>query len=301
MQQPRARVSRVAIALLALAIWACGSDDDPSSPPARLAILSAFPAEMAPNLEHATITATAAVNGRTFRVGSLEGVPVVIGITGIGLVNAATTTRALLEQFQVQGVIVSAVAGTTTLRIGDVAVPDTWVGPDGTPYPASPQWLDVASQLTATGSVSLQDCASVPSAAPQPVCFTPVPLMVVGGIGHSSDPFGGKPFACQPNGGDLYGCDLPSPTPAAPAIVRHVAASPDPAATPVVEDMETAAIAREVAAHGLHFIAFRAVSDGPGDPLGLGGFLPQFSAYYHVAAQNAADATAAFLRRLQTP
>lgn len=286
----------VVIAALALAVSSCGSDDDPSSQPSRLAILSAFPAEMAPHLARATVTSTATINGRTFRVGVLQGVPVIIGLTGIGLVNAAATTRALLQQFQVQGVIVSAVAGSTQVRIGDVAVPEVWVGPDATPYAASQDWLDIASQLAAAGPVSLQDCTSVPSAVQGPVCLNPPPVIVVGGVGHSS---GAGPIACQPNGGDLLGCDVPPTPPTPTGFVRPAAGiSPDASETFVAEDMETAAIAREAAARAVHFIAFRAISDGPGDPLGLSGSLPQFSAYYHLAAQNAAAAVTAFLERL---
>jgi nucleoside phosphorylase len=65
-----------------------------------------------------------------------------------------------------------------------------------------------------------------------------------------------------------------------------------------VVDMETAAIAREAATRGLPYIAFRAGSDGSGDPLGLPGFPAQFYAYYRLAARNAAAATSAFLERL---
>ena len=62
--------------------------------------------------------------------------------------------------------------------------------------------------------------------------------------------------------------------------------------------METAAIGREATLRGLPFIAFRAGSDGAGDPLGLPGFPAQFYAYYRLAAHNAAIATRAFLERL---
>jgi nucleoside phosphorylase len=72
----------------------------------------------------------------------------------------------------------------------------------------------------------------------------------------------------------------------------------DPAYASIVEDMETAAVAREAAARGLPFIGFRAVSDGVGDPLGLRGFPVQFFAYYRLAAQNAAAATIAVVERL---
>ena len=46
------------------------------------------------------------------------------------------------------------------------------------------------------------------------------------------------------------------------------------------------------------FIAFRAVSDGDGDPLGLPGFPQQFFAYYPLAAANAAAVAEAFVARL---
>ena len=75
-------------------------------------------------------------------------------------------------------------------------------------------------------------------------------------------------------------------TPAALVVV-----DPD---TQTAYDEETAAIAREVAARGLPFIAFRASSDGGDDPLNLTEFA-EFFAYYRLAAHNAAAAAAAFL------
>ena len=61
---------------------------------------------------------------------------------------------------------------------------------------------------------------------------------------------------------------------------------------------QAAAIAREAATSGLPYVAFRAGSDGAGDPLGLPGFPAQFYAYYRLAARNAAAATIGFLERL---
>jgi len=136
-----------------------------------------------------------------------------------------------------------------------------------------------------------------------PVCMPQEPAVVVGGVGQSSDPFGGAPFPCQPDGGDLFGCDVVSGDGASGAAVgRHVLASlaSVDAEAPVANDMETAAIAREATVRGLPFIAFRAVSDGAGDPLELPGFPAQFFAYYHLAALNAAAATVAFLERVAT-
>jgi nucleoside phosphorylase len=290
----------------AFAVVACGCGDSDSSPP-RFAVLSAFPAEIAPNLARATISETIIQDGHVFHVGVLQGVPVILALTGIGLVNAAATTDALLARFDVTGVVVSAVAGSGgSLPIADVAVPAAWETTDGTSYPAHQEWLDLANEIAASGAVSLQRCTLVPSASSDPVCMPQQPTIVVGGVGQSSDPFNNKPFPCTPGGGDVYGCDPLLGTGATPALGRNAigtlaavhSAAPTAADAPVVVDMETAAIAREATAHGVPFIAFRAVSDGPGDPLGLPNFLEQFPAYYGLAAQNASAATIAFLEKV---
>ena len=300
----RRRVRRpgVVVAVVAALVCGCGSDDNHQSTEAPpLAVVSAFPAELAPNVERATIREKMVIDGHVFRVGVIEGVPVVLVMTGIGLMNAANTTRLLLDHFEVSGVVVSAVAGSMQLPIGDVAVPVGWTSRDATVYAADPGWLDLAREIAASGDVALEHCTMVPSKSPDPVCLPGDLAVVVGGIGQSRDPFGTNPFPCQPNGGDLLGCDIePIPVASPTSVSGSSARAIEPAATdqPTVEDMETAAIANEAAAHNLPFIAFRAVSDGPGDPLNLGDFLAQFSAYYPLAARNASAATAAFLKKI---
>ncbi len=326
---------------LAISICACGSGDA-DSPPPRLAVLSAFPAELAAVLEHATINDTTALDGHVFRMGVLGGVPVVLGVTGIGLVNATMTTRAVLEHFEVAGVVVSGVAGSP-LQIGDVTVPASWQFKDGTTYAVDAEWLARADKVAVSGAVSLDRCTVVSTASStQQVCMVQAPAVVVGGVGESTDPFGNKPFPCQPGGGDLYGCDISSPdstvsgedrerangdwfgfreissvraeeAPSSGAVSKRPAAVDTPTGSggasevasadaasdmPVANDMETAAIAREAAARGVRFIAFRAGSDGAGDPLMRPPFPFEFSAYYHFAARNAAAATSAFLQQL---
>jgi nucleoside phosphorylase len=290
----------MAITVLAAAICACGGTVSvDGAPQRRLAVLSAFPAELAAVLAHATVTDRMEIEGRVFRLGVVRGVPVVLAMTGIGLVNAATTTRTVLEQFEIAGVVVSGVAGSS-LRIGDVAVPIRWMLRDGTTFTAHQPWLDLAREIAAPGVASLERCTLLAS-RPEPVCMMHEPAIVVGGRGMSADPFGNRPFACRPGGNDLYGCDVESNgDDSAAGFDRHAvdAVTTAQSAEPATEDMETAAIAREALAHGVPFIAFRAVSDGAGDPLRLPGFLAQFSAYYHFAARNAAAATVAFLDRL---
>ena len=60
--------------------------------------------------------------------------------------------------------------------------------------------------------------------------------------------------------------------------------------------METAAVGRVAHAQGVPFIAFRALSDGKGDPLMLPGFPFQFFVYKDLASQNAGKTALAFLR-----
>ncbi len=278
-------------------VAACGDDDgdagNPSSPTARIAVLSAFPAELAAVLARTRVEDTMEVGGRTVRMGTLSGKPVVVAMTGIGLVNAANTTRAILEQFPVRGVIVSGVAGST-LNIADVAAVTTWSLADGSRYPADPRYLRVAKQLANAGGVSFEHCATVPKMT-DPVCLPNPPVFVVGGEGSSEDPFNGSAFPCHRGTGDIYGCDPDEPMHLTATVGGAGGAAGD---APLIQDMESAAIAREAAARHLPFIAFRAVSDGGGDPLNLPGFPEEFNTYYRLAANNAAAVTEAFLARL---
>jgi nucleoside phosphorylase len=254
---------------------------------------------MAAVLEHASIDDTVKIDDHVFREGKLGGVSVVIGMTGIGLLNATNTTRAMLDRFKVNGVVFSGVAGST-LRIGDVSVPATWSLKDGRTYAAYQPWLDLAETITTPGAVSLENCTVVPASG-QAVCLTYEPAIALGGVGQSSDPFGKVPVRCRARGDDVFGCDVTSAGSASVSEAdsgAHETVAAADAEAPIVEDMETAAVAREVTARGLPFIGFRSVSDGPGDPLGLPGFPAQFFAYYRLAAHNAAAATAAFLERL---
>jgi nucleoside phosphorylase len=287
-------------AVLAAVLCACGGTVvENGSPPPFFAVLSAFPAETAPLLEHASVDDTMMFNGKVFRIGRLGGVHVAIGLTGIGLLNAANTTRAVLDGLPVTGIVFSGVAGSS-LRIADVAVPVAWSFKDGTTYPSHQAWLDLAAQLTPPGVVPFEHCTVVPASG-KSVCLPFEPAISVGGVGLSSDTFGKTPFACQPTGNDVFGCDVAAGTTAgASADDRRslggaAAAAAEP---PIVEDMETAAVAREAAARGIPFIGFRSVSDGAGDPLGLPGFPTQFFAYYRLAGRNAAAATIAFLERV---
>lgn len=271
------------VCLLALLGAACGSGDGSSAAP--VAVLAAFPAELAAVLAHAEVEETVALDDRTLRYGAIDGVPVVMAMTGIGVVNAARTTAALLDHTPVRGVVVSGVAGSPH-RIADVIVPEAWTGADGAVFAVTPRWLALAQRVASGAPPSLARCTRVPSRNDEEVCLGFEPKVVFGGLGESGDTFGGRPFLCQPAGHPVFGCDV------APVALTQYAAEP------IAVDMETAAIAREARRRGVPFIAFRAVSDGSEDPLDLPGFPEQFFAYYPLAARNAAAASAAFVAAL---
>jgi adenosylhomocysteine nucleosidase len=94
----------------------------------RLAVISAFDAELEKLRGAATITATSTINGRNCYLGRLAGNDVVLLLSGVSMVNAAMTTQALLDRFNVRGIVFSGIAGgvNPSLRVGDVTIPARW-------------------------------------------------------------------------------------------------------------------------------------------------------------------------------
>jgi adenosylhomocysteine nucleosidase len=94
----------------------------------RLAVISAFDAELDKLRSAAKITGTEVVNGRTHYLGTLEGHDVVLLLSGYSMVNAAMTTQALFDHFTVKGILFSGIAGGVNpgLQVGDVTVPAKW-------------------------------------------------------------------------------------------------------------------------------------------------------------------------------
>jgi len=295
---------------------------------ARVLILSAYPTEGARLLGAAApVTTVGVFNGRTFFAGTIAGKNVVLGLTGIGLVNADLTTRAVLAYlegngFRTRAIVFSGVAGST-YNIGDVVVPDHWTddlqhsAPPYPPYSVSSSLYAIARRLV--GNVALdpnlsvedQACTGVRAELSTPVRVDEDPQLRVnpGEEGHSSDPYGGRAVPCVNPGGYLLGCAACGAPPGAPSVGDPTpfvdpsfllelfqSFAPGAGGSAVVQDMETAAVARIATEKGIPFIAFRGVSDGRGDPL----MLPpipylQFVVYQQLAADNAATAALAFL------
>lgn len=107
-----------------------------------IAILSALPEEQQgfSSALHQAHTVTHA--GRQFVCGLYAGQPVVLALSGIGKVAAATTTAALIERFGVQQLIFTGVAGGVGpgVHVGDVVVAQHFVQHDMDVRPLFPRW-----------------------------------------------------------------------------------------------------------------------------------------------------------------
>ncbi|MGH7893664.1 MAG: hypothetical protein ACREQL_03300 [Candidatus Binatia bacterium] len=303
-----ARRSWLVASLLAIAVpgpwaataWAakpkglCAAATDGQAAPPYLVVLSAFPAELAPLVAAAEIESTIQIDARQYYVGRLDGVSVVLGLMGIGVVNARTAARSLLASLDVAGLLVSGVAGSPQ-RIGDVVLATDWVeGDDAQVFPVNGALFALAERGGAALPTPLESCTLVPPGAVDAhvVCMPYQPTIVFGGHGVSNEDFGS--FPCVPGGGDVYGCELPTLRRAATGRGAIAAAQ----VPPDVEDMESAAVAGAAAEHRVPFLAVRAVSDGAGDPLGDRGFPYQFADYYRLASQNAGTVTHAIVGEL---
>lgn len=94
----------------------------------RVAVISAFDAELDRLRAATAITSTHVVNGRTHYLGRLAGHDVVLMLSGYSMVNAAMTTQSLLDRFVVRQIVFSGIAGGVNpgLAVGDVTVPMRW-------------------------------------------------------------------------------------------------------------------------------------------------------------------------------
>jgi nucleoside phosphorylase len=286
-------------------------------------ILSAMPLELNPLFANAKIAATRTVRigDRKFYSGTLDGVPVVLALTGIGPVNATETAAAAFDHFRCgfAAALFSGVAGSND-NIGDVIVPQRWTLNNGRTWVGTdPAMFSIARRLAGPTRVKLARdlplgdaaCLCGGADASTPVHLPQRPVVRVGGAGQTTDPFGGQPAPCVWGGGDIAGCEpcvlsgdpardsanFLANAPALPALLKGVFAPAPPAtAASAAQDEETAAVDTVAHRYGVPFLGVRAVSDGKGDPLHLPGFPSQFFVYRQLAGNNAAAVTMAFLK-----
>jgi adenosylhomocysteine nucleosidase len=116
------RTSVLLLLLLGSVVWAASAE------PPRILIISAFDKELTQLLEKAQITETKVLHGRQSYVGTLAGQPVVLALSGISMVNAASTAQSLFDTYQIRLVVFSGIAGgvNPSLHVGDVTVCAQW-------------------------------------------------------------------------------------------------------------------------------------------------------------------------------
>jgi len=97
----------------------------------RLGIVSAFGQEADILVAQTRSPHTWVVNGNRFTTGVLRGVPVVIVLSGVSMVNSTMVTQLMVDHFRVQRLVMSGIAGgvNPAHHVGDVTIPDRWAMP----------------------------------------------------------------------------------------------------------------------------------------------------------------------------
>ena len=106
------------------------------------AILSALPEEQSSLIQHLSNPQRMVHAGRAFWSGGLQGRPVVLALSGIGKVAAATTATALIERFGAARIVFTGVAGGVGdgVNVGDVVVAQDYIQHDMDASPLFPCW-----------------------------------------------------------------------------------------------------------------------------------------------------------------
>jgi adenosylhomocysteine nucleosidase len=117
---------RVFILCFCILFGGCATTSPNDTP--RVAVMSAFPAELALLESKVVDPRKQAINGVEFTTGVLQGKPVVLFLSGISMVNAAMNTQLALDRFKVTHIVFSGIAGGVNpgLKVGDVVVARRW-------------------------------------------------------------------------------------------------------------------------------------------------------------------------------
>jgi len=296
---------RTLAAIISLALAGCAFSPPASDATPRIAIISAFPAELALLQRHVEQPRKTSVNGVEFTTGTLQGKPVVLFLSGISMTNAAMNTQLALDRFRVSHVVFSGIAGgvNPALNIGDVVVAQRWG-----------QYLEVlAARETAPGRYK------VPTDKEGSIAFANFGMLHPRPVGVRSAGHEGverkfwfevdpamMEIARRASSVALDRCDADK------VCLRHEPrvvvggngvsgqAFVDNAALREytfktfqanVLDMETAATAMVAYSNGVPFIAFRSLSDLAGGGEGEN----EIGTFFKIAADNSAKVLLAFL------
>jgi adenosylhomocysteine nucleosidase len=97
----------------------------------RIGIVSAFGQEADLLVAGTRDARTWTINGNRFTTGTLRGVPVVIVLSGVSMINSAMVTQLMIDHFKVQRLVMSGIAGGVdpANHVGDVTIPERWAMP----------------------------------------------------------------------------------------------------------------------------------------------------------------------------
>jgi adenosylhomocysteine nucleosidase len=208
-----------------------------------LAILSALAEEQAGLMVQLQGAHCVTHAGRDFWQGQLGGVPVVLALSRIGKVAAATTSVVLVERFAAKAIVFTGVAGGVGARVqvGDVVVGTGYVQHDMDASPLFPRY-----QIPLTGQTTYAADAALARAL---VFACAVGLQ---GLAHA----GRKPLIHQGliASGDRFVNGLAETRSLVDALRSH-------GHEPLAVEMEGAAVAQVCHDYGLPFAAVRTISD----------------------------------------
>ena len=242
--------------------------------PRPLAILSALAEEQAGLVDHLQQARCIRHAGRDFWLGMLQEQPVVLALSRIGKVAAATTTAALVERFAVRGVVFTGVAGGVGegVQVGDVVIGSGYVQHDMDASPLFPRYqvpLTGQSVMPADARL-LQALQSACSTALQGQRYAGHAPRIHCGLIASGDRFVARAEEAR-------------------RIVQGLQAHGH---TVLAVEMEGAAVAQVAADYGLPFVAVRTISDRADDAAHV-----DFPAFVRdVASHYAQDIVTALLR-----
>ena len=215
---------------------------------ARLALLSAMWPEL--RALHAELGAVQMIRcgGRELHCGELAGRPVVLALSGIGKVAAATTAALLLDRFEVGSLLFTGVAGGLGegVRVGDVVVAEALLQHDLDASPLFPRY-EVPLSGRSRFACDLPMSEALGTAAAHALNALRVPLAAFGAA------------APKVHRGLVVSGDRFVATAAESARLR--AALPDALAV----EMEGAAVAQVCADFGVRCAVLRCISDRADD------------------------------------
>ncbi|MEM7021498.1 MAG: 5'-methylthioadenosine/S-adenosylhomocysteine nucleosidase [Pseudomonadota bacterium] len=291
----------ILFAALAAITLPAAADDQP-----RIAVVSAFDAELQALLDATDNRESQVINNVRFTTGTLEGKDVVLFLSGISMTNAAMTTQMALDHFNVTLIVFSGIAGGVdpALSIGDVVIAGKWspyldifmarevngehrlpgffeptlpsfgvmyprgvrVFQDGEHPPERRMWFEIDPALLETAK-DVADQVDLSACGQNAECLSQEPEIEVGGNGVSGSAFVDN------------------------ATFRSYVFDTFEAR---VLDMESAAVAQVAHTNETPFIAFRSLSDLAGGGEGEN----EIATFFGLAADNAATVVRAFLRAL---